>query len=106
MKYQDITWNLEINGEHAHFDEPSLDFIAEEIARGNTSGFFTTDCTNYEKCDKLKEKLEQELGRIVDFSVEDDDKGELEELLQIAEKNEDFYIVEIIKDILAEGFEN
>ena len=58
MKYRDVSWNLMINDEQASFDDNTLDFIAEEINRGNTSGFFTADCTDYKKCDELKEKLE------------------------------------------------
>lgn len=106
MKYRDISWDLTINEEHASFDDNALDFIAEEINRGNTSGFFTTDCTDYNKCDELKEKLIELLGRDIDFSVEEDDKGELNELLSIAQKNKDNEIVDIITELLEIGFEN
>ena len=106
MKYRDISWNLMINDEQASFDDETLDFIAEEIQRGNTSGFFTSDCTDYNKIDELKDKLEIELGRNVDFSVEENDKGELEDLLQIAEKNKDDNIIYLIREILEIGFEN
>ena len=106
MKYKDISWNLIINNEQASFDDNGLDFIAEEIQRGNTSGMFTTDCTDYSKIEELKNKLENELGRDVDFCVEDDNKGELEDLLTIAKENEDEYIQELIEEILEKGFEN
>lgn len=106
MKYRDVSWNLMINNEQANFDDDTLDFIAEEIQKGNTSGMFTTDCTDYNRVEKLKNELENELGRDVDFCVEDDDKGELEDLLTIAKKNKDNYIQELIEEILEIGFEN
>lgn len=106
MKYRDVSWNLMINDEQASFDDDTLDFIAEELQRGNTSGLFTTDCTDYEKCDKLKEQLIDLLGRDVDFSVEHDNKGELEELLMIAQKNEDEDVEYIITELLETGFDD
>ena len=106
MKYRDVSWNLMINDEQASFDDNTLDFIAEEIQRGNTSGFFTADCTNYERCEELKDKLVNELGRDIDFSVEDDNRGELDELLQIAKDNKDEHIQELIEELLEIGFEN
>ena len=106
MKYRDISWNLMINDEQAESNDNGLDFIAEEIQRGNTSGMFTTDCTDYQKCEELKQELEQELGREVNFNVEDDDKGELDELREIAQKNDDNYVVELIDQILEYGFDN
>ena len=105
MKYRDISWNLMINNEQASFDDETLDFIAEEIQRGNTSGLFTADCTDYNRIDELKDKLATEIGRDADFSVEDDDKGELDELLDIALKNNDETIANIIQEILEIGFE-
>lgn len=104
MKYKDIEWNLTINGEQASFDDKGLDFIAEEIQRGNTSGMFTTDCTDYGRVEKLKQELERELGREVNFNVEDDDKGELDELKEIAQKNGDDYVAELVDQILEYGF--
>lgn len=106
MKYKDIEWNLMINNEQAKFDDNGLDFIAEEIQRGNTSGMFTTDCTDYDKVEKLKQELEQELGREVNFNVEDNDKGELNELKEIAQKNDDGYVAELVDQILEYGFDN
>ena len=106
MKYRDVNWNLSINDEQASFDDNALDFIAEEIQRGNTSGFFTIDCTNYNRIDELKQQLENMLGRDVEFSVEEDDKGELEDILQIAKDNKDYEIYDIVKEILEIGFEN
>ena len=106
MKYRDISWNLMINDEQAESNDNGLDFIAEEIQRGNTSGMFTIDCTDYDKVEKLKQELEQELGREVNFNVEDDDKGELDELREIAQKNDDNYVVELIDQILEYGFDN
>ena len=46
MKYRDISWNLEINGTQASSDDEALDFIAEQIKNGNTSGLLTIDITN------------------------------------------------------------
>ena len=44
------TYNcLMINDEQAESNDNGLDFIAEELQRGNTSGMFTTDCTDYQK---------------------------------------------------------
>ena len=106
MKYRDISWNLMINDEQAESNDNGLDFIAEEIQRGNTSGMFTIDCTDYDKVEELKQELEQELGREVNFNVEDDDKGELNELKEIAQKNDDNYVVELIDQILEYGFDN
>ena len=106
MKYRDVSWNLIINDEQASFDDNSLDFIAEEIQRGNTSGMFTTDCTDYNRVEELKNKLENELGRDVDFCVGDDNKGELEDLLTIAKESNDDYIQELIEEILEIGFED
>ena len=106
MKYKDISWNLMINDEQASFDDNGLDFIAEEIQRGNTSGMFTTDCTDYSKCEELRDLLEQELGRKVDYSIDLDDKGELEDLLTIAKENKDEYVQELIEEILEKGFED
>ena len=106
MKYRDISWNLMINDEQAESNDNGLDFIAEEIQRGNTSGMYTIDCTDYDKVEKLKQELEQELGREVNFNVEDDDKGELDELREIAQKNDDNYVVELIDQILEYGFDN
>ena len=106
MKYRDISWNLMINDEQAESNDNGLDFIAEELQRGNTSGMFTTDCTDYQKCEELKQELEQELGREVNFNVEDDDKGELDELKEIAQKNNDNCVVELIDQILEYGFDN
>ena len=106
MKYRDVSWNLMINDEQASFDDKALDFIAEEINRGNTSGFFTTDCTDYQKCEELRGDLETELGRAVDYSVDLDDKGELNDLLEIAKKNNDNYVIELIEEILEKGFED
>ena len=105
MKYKDIEWNLMINDEQAEPNDNGLDFIAEEIQRGNTSGMFTIDCTDYDKVEELKQELEQELGREVNFNVEDDDKGELNELKEIAQKNDDNYVVELIDQILEYGFD-
>ena len=106
MKYRDISWNLTINDEQAESNDNGLDFIAEEIQRSNTSGMFTIDCTDYDKVEELKQELEQELGREVNFNVEDDDKGELDELREIAQKNDDNYVVELIDQILEYGFDN
>ena len=106
MKYKDIEWNLMINDEQVEPNDNGLDFIAEEIQRGNTSGMFTIDCTDYDKVEELKQELEQELGREVNFNVEDDDKGELNELKEIAQKNDDNYVVELIDQILEYGFDN
>ena len=106
MKYKDVSWNLMINDKQASFDDNNLDFIAEEIQRGNTSGMFTTDCTDYNRVEELKNKLENELDRDVSFCVEDDDKGELEDLLKIAKENGEKYIQELIEEILEIGFEN
>ena len=105
MKYRDISWNLMINDEQASFDDKALDFIAEELQRGNTSGFFTSDCTDYNEIDRLKDKLENELGRDIDFSVEDNDKGELEELLKIAKKEKDDNVIYLVREILELGFD-
>lgn len=104
MKYRDVSWNLMINDEQASFDDNDLDFIAGEIERGNTSGLFTSDCTDYAKCDELKEKLETELGKDVKFSVEEDNKGELEELLELAKQENNNYVVELIEQIFEYGF--
>lgn len=41
--YRDISWSLEINGEHASFDDSALEIIAEQIANGYTSGLFTIE---------------------------------------------------------------
>ena len=106
MKYRDISWNLTINDEQAESNDNGLDFIAEEIQRSNTSGMFTIDCTDYDKVEELKQELEQELGREVNFNIEDDDKGELDELREIAQKNDDNYVVELIDQILEYGFDN
>lgn len=106
MKYKDIEWNLMINDEQAESNDNGLDFIAEEIQRGNTSGVFSTDCTDYQKCEELRDLLEQELGRQVDYSVDLDDKGELDELREIAQKNDDNYVVELIDQILEYGFDD
>ena len=106
MKYRDVSWNLMINDEQASFDDNDLDFIASEIERGNTSGLFTSDCTDYNLIEKLTDELEQELGRNVDFSVEENDKGELLELLDIAEQNNDNYVADLVKQILFAGFDN
>ena len=106
MKYKDIEWNLMINDEQAESNDNGLDFIAEKIQRGNTSGMFTTDCTDYGKVEELKQELEQELGREVNFNVEDDDKGELNELKEIAQKNDDDYVAELVDQILEYGFDN
>ena len=100
MKYRDITWELIINGEHASFDDNALDFIAEEIQRGNTSGLFTQDDTDYNKIDTLKEQLENILGRNIDCNYED--SGELPALLETAKQNEDNEIIDIITEILTE----
>ena len=106
MKYKDIEWNLTINNEQAKSNDNGLDFIAEEIQRGNTSGMFATDCTDYQKCEELRDLLEQELGRQVDYSVDLDYKGELNELREIAQKNDDNYVVELIDQILEYGFDD
>ena len=100
MKYRDITWNLEINGKQAHFDDDALEKIALEIANGNTSGLFTMDITNYNKIDELKEKLECEIGREIDCNYED--VGELEDLLKIAKEEDDDYVVDLIEELLKE----
>lgn len=102
MRYIDVDWDLQINGEHAPFDTPDeiLSIIADEILNGNTSGFFTTDSTDYAKFDELKEKLEQELGRDVDCDV--DDTGELDDLLVIAQDNNDNYVQDLIEQLLYE----
>lgn len=107
MKYKDISWDLMINGERARFneeDDDTFEFIIEEIRKGNMSGLFTTDCTDYSRCEKLRNLLEQELGRQVEYSVEDNDKGELEDLLEIARQNKDNYVVELVEEILDKGF--
>lgn len=106
MKYKDIEWELMINGEQASFDDNGLDFIAEEIQRGNTSGIFTIDCTEYEKVETLKQDLELKLGREVDFNVDDSDRGELDDLREIAIRNNDLYVIDLIDQILGYGFDN
>lgn len=106
MKYRDINWSIEINGEQASIDDSALDIIAEELQKGYTSGTFAYDSTNYAKCDELKEKLETELGRKVDYSVEEDSKGELNDLLENAKKNNDNYVAELIEEIFRYGFED
>ena len=106
MKYKDIEWNLMINDEQAESNENWLDVIAEELQKGNTSGMFATDCTDYQKCEELRDLLEQELGRQVNYSVDLDDKGELNELREIAQKNNDNYVVELIDQILEYGFDD
>lgn len=106
MKYKDINWNLMINNKQASFDDNGLDFIAEEIQNGNTNGLFTADCTDYPKCEELRDLLEQELGREVDYSVDLDDKGELNELKEIAQKDNDEYVIELIDQILEYGFDD
>jgi len=100
MKYRDISWELIINGERASCDDNALDFIAEEIQHGYTNGLFTQDDTDYYKIDTLKEKLTTLLGRDIDCSYED--SGELEELLEIAKKNNDEEIADTIKELLEE----
>lgn len=104
MKYRDISWNLCINGEQASFDDDALDFIAEQIQHGNTSGLFTSDCTKYNEFDNLKEKLENEIGRTAYFDYEN--KGELDELLKIAKANNDYKVVDIIEKIFEVGFDD
>ena len=106
MKYKDIEWNLTINNEQAKSNDNGLDFIAGELQKGNTSGMFATDCTDYQKCEELRDLLEQELGRQVNYSVDLDDKGELNELREIAQKNNDNYVVELIDQILEYGFDD
>ena len=100
MKYRDVTWELIINGEHASFDDNALDFIAEQIQQGNTSGLFTQDDTDYNKIDTLKEQLENILGREIDCNYEN--SGELTALLETAKQNEDNEIIDIITEILTE----
>ena len=106
MKYRDINWSLDINGYGASCDDAALDIIAEQLQQGYTSGTFTFDDTNYTRCDELKNLLEEKLGRNVDFSVECDDKGELDELLTIAKKHKDKYVINLITEILEIGFED
>lgn len=100
MKYRDITWELIINDERADCDDNALDFIAEQIQQGYTSGLFTQDDTDYDKIDTLKEKLTTLLGRDIDCSYED--SGELEELLKIAERNNDEEFADTIRELLEE----
>ena len=77
----------------------------EQIKKGNTTGMFTADATDYDFCDNLTADLENELGREIDFSVEQNDIGELPELLKIAKQNNDSYVVEIITALLENGFD-
>lgn len=100
MKYRDIDWELIINGKTASVDDDALEYIAEEIQKGNTFGLFTYDDTNYYKIDTLKEKLTTLLGRDIDCS--DEDSGELNSLLEIAEKNNDEEIADTIRELLEE----
>lgn len=105
MKYRDINWSIEINGENASCDDNSLDYIAEQLQQGYTSGTFYFDDTDYCRCDRLKEKLETLIGREIDCCVENDNKGELEELLEIARENNDIEIISLIEELLQCGFE-
>ena len=96
MKYQHISWNLEINCEDL------TDLVFEEIAKrvenGETSGEFALDNTEYDYFDTLKDDLETLLGRDVDCDY--NDIGELEELYEIAQRNEDDEIAHIISELL------
>lgn len=98
MKYKDIDWELKIDCEGDDISDSDLEFIAEQISKGYFFGNFTTDCTDYNEIDRLKQKLELHLGRDVDFDYED--KGELDDLLDIAKKHRDWDTYDIIKEIL------
>lgn len=102
MKYRDISWNLEINGTQASFDDEALDFIAKQIKNGNTSGLFTMDITDYDKIETLKNELEKSLGRAVDFDYFKGELGELNSLLEIAKNNNDNEMQDLIQAIIDE----
>lgn len=104
MKYKNIDWEITINGETAKENCDGLDYIAREVDNGNVRGNFDIDVTDYDKCDNLKQELENALGREVDFDIERDDKGELNDLLDIARKNKDTIVEQIILDIFENGF--
>lgn len=105
MKYKNIDWEITINGETAKKHADELDYIAEELNKGNTSGNFDIDATDYDLCERLQNELEQKLGREIDFNVVDDDLGELEDLLAIARENKDIDVENIILEILHNGFD-
>lgn len=104
MKYRNVNWELMINDETALRHDTALDYIQEELNKGNTSGNFDIDDTDYDLCDRLKNELEQKLGREIDFDVDIDDIGELEDLLSIARENKDIDIENLILEILHNGF--
>lgn len=101
MKYKTIEWELSINEEQ---NGEIFDTIAEKISCGETSGIFDIDITDYEECDKLKQQLETELGRDVEFNIDTNDTGELYDLLDIARKFGDTKIENIILQILECAF--
>ena len=106
MRYRDINWNVEINGEQAECDDTALDIIAQNLQNGYSYGTFTYDVTDYAICEDLKTELENKLGRTVDYSVDNDDVGELNELYAIALKNQDTEIIELLNEIFKYGFTN
>lgn len=97
MKYIDIDWELKVDN-HEDLNDYDFDYIAEEIKKGYLHGFFTRDNTDYAEIDRLKTKLELHLGRDVDFDYEN--KGELTDLLDSAEKHRDWDTREIIMELL------
>lgn len=98
MKYKDIDWELKIECEGEEVSDSDLEFIAQQISRGYFFGNFTTDCTDYAEIDRLKTKLELHLGRDVDCTYEE--RGELDDLLDSAEKSRDWDTREIIMELL------
>lgn len=105
MRYKDISWNLEIDCSEEITDS-DLEIIAEQIKNDYRNGTFTTDCTDYEKFEELKKELEDKLGREIYCNIWYNDKGELEDLLQIAVDNNDNEIEELINELLEIGFDN
>lgn len=96
MKTKTFTWNVEILGD-GEIDYETLDIVGERVKKGYLIGKIALDCTDYEKINRLCEKISSCLGRNFDYKSED-----LALIIEFARKNGDKELVCLLMQLMDE----
>ena len=96
MKTKTFTWNVEILGD-GEIDNKTLAIVGERVKNGYLIGKISLDCTDYEKINRLCEKISSYLGRNFDYKNED-----LSLVVEFARKNGDKKLVGLLMQLMDE----